>query len=72
MPEVFETSTEFDEGAKIKDDSVNQMTCKRARDVLEQFMMIRRVKKDVEKSLLPKKHFALYVHMTDLQKVYIP
>ncbi|GAA5986339.1 hypothetical protein JCM10908_003710 [Rhodotorula pacifica] len=53
--------------AKIKDDEASNKVVKQLHAVLRPFLL-RRVKMDVEKSLLPKKEINVYVGMTDLQR----
>jgi len=52
----------------VYDDRLNESTCLHARALLDQHMMVRRVKRDVEASLLPKIQCKIYVPMSDLQK----
>jgi SWI/SNF-related matrix-associated actin-dependent regulator of chromatin subfamily A member 5 len=68
LPDVFAESTSFDEGVHIGNDTLNKKTCLQARAVLENGMMLRRLKVDVETILLPKLYRKIYVGMTDLQK----
>lgn len=68
LPELFATSSVFDEAVHIANNTFDTTTCNQARDLLDQFMMLRRVKKDVESSLLPKRHVDFYVSMTELQR----
>jgi SWI/SNF-related matrix-associated actin-dependent regulator of chromatin subfamily A member 5 len=66
MPDVFGESEAFDQwfsGQQEDQDSVVQ----KLHRVLRPFLL-RRVKADVEKSLLPKKEVNLYVGMTPMQK----
>lgn len=67
MPDVFTDSSIFDEGAAVADDNLNVSTVKKARALLENTMMIRRVKRDVESSLKPKLQCKIYVPMTPIQ-----
>ena len=67
MPDVFSNSKVFDEAARLKEDHLNLATARKARALLEQTMMIRRIKSDVEKSLLPKIQCKIYVSMSPLQ-----
>lgn len=65
---MFNDSSYFDEGYQITDDVLNKETCLNARRVLDRFMMLRRIKFDVEKTLLKKRHYKLTVPLTRLQK----
>lgn len=67
LPEVFKSSQDFDEAAKINDDSLNRTFINKARELLENHMMLRRIKADVEKTLLPKIQCKISVGMTELQ-----
>lgn len=67
MPDIFNDSRVFDDAVHIGDDQLNMGTAKKARALLESTMMIRRLKSDVEKSLLPKIQCKIYVSMTSLQ-----
>lgn len=67
LPDIFTTYDEFDEylqgnGSEDQDKVVNQLHA-----VLRPFLL-RRLKADVEKSLLPKKRINLYVGMSQMQK----
>ncbi|KAH3669516.1 hypothetical protein OGAPHI_001637 [Ogataea philodendri] len=68
LPDVFADSETFDEwfssgDSENKDDTIVQQLHK----VLQPFLL-RRIKSDVEKSLLPKKELNVYVGMTEMQK----
>jgi len=67
LPEVFKDSKIFDNGASVTEDMLNLDTCAAARSLLENHMMIRRIKADVEHSLLPKIYCTITVPLTDLQ-----
>lgn len=68
LPDLFSSSEDFDrwfqlEGLK-QDDAVKQL-----RKILQPFLL-RRIKADVEHSLLPKKEINLYVGMTEMQRLW--
>lgn len=67
LPEVFTSSLGFDEAAKIYDDSLNRSFISKARALLEDHMMLRRIKADVERSLLPKIQCKITLGLTALQ-----
>ncbi|TIC25097.1 hypothetical protein E3Q10_03853 [Wallemia mellicola] len=69
LPDVFSSAEDFDDwftnnrdGKENSDEVVKQL-----HKVLRPFLL-RRVKADVEKSLLPKKEINLYVGLTDMQR----
>ena len=67
LPDVFTSSTDFDEwfdtNKCLGDDSI----VKRLHGVLKPFLL-RRLKIDVEKSLLPKKETSIYVGLSKMQR----
>ncbi|CAI5757354.1 unnamed protein product [Candida verbasci] len=63
LPDVFADNESFDEWFKEEDEQVIRQLHK----VLKPFLL-RRIKADVEKSLLPKKELNVYIGMTELQK----
>ncbi|KAL1410183.1 chromatin remodeling complex Adenosinetriphosphatase [Vanrija albida] len=67
LPDVFSSSEDFDEWFKSKGDDEPDAIVKQLHKVLRPFLL-RRVKADVEHSLLPKKEINLYVGMTDMQR----
>ncbi|ORX36405.1 putative chromatin remodelling complex ATPase chain [Kockovaella imperatae] len=67
LPDVFSSSEDFDAWFKTKDSSDPDAVVKQLHKVLRPFLL-RRVKADVEHSLLPKKEINLYVGMTDMQR----
>lgn len=60
-------SEDFDAWFKTKDTSEPDAVVKQLHKVLRPFLL-RRVKADVEHSLLPKKEINLYVGMTEMQR----
>jgi SWI/SNF-related matrix-associated actin-dependent regulator of chromatin subfamily A member 5 len=60
-------SEDFDAWFKTKDDTDPDAIVKQLHKVLRPFLL-RRVKADVEHSLLPKKEINLYVGMTEMQR----
>ncbi|KAK8861335.1 hypothetical protein IAR55_002154 [Kwoniella newhampshirensis] len=67
LPDVFSSSEDFDAWFKTKDNSDPDAVVKQLHKVLRPFLL-RRVKADVEHSLLPKKEINLYVGMTEMQR----
>jgi SWI/SNF-related matrix-associated actin-dependent regulator of chromatin subfamily A member 5 len=67
--DVFSSSEDFDAWFKGKGDSdeQQQQVVSQLHKVLRPFLL-RRVKAEVEHSLLPKKEVNLYVGMSDMQK----
>ncbi|EAL17685.1 hypothetical protein CNBL2000 [Cryptococcus deneoformans B-3501A] len=67
LPDVFSSSEDFDAWFKTKDEADPDAVVKQLHKVLRPFLL-RRVKADVEHSLLPKKEINLYVGMTEMQR----
>jgi len=67
MPDVFGDADEFDAWFSLSDESRKQNVIKRLHTVLRPFML-RRVKKDVAKSLPPKQETKLYIGLTQMQQ----
>lgn len=65
LPDVFSDSEQFNQWFE-SNDSDQDVVVKQLHKVLEPFLL-RRIKSDVEKSLLPKKEINLYVGMSDMQ-----
>ncbi len=65
LPDVFGDSAAFDDWFKGKDQD-EDTTVQQLHRVLRPFLL-RRVKSDVEKSLLPKKEINLYIGMAEMQ-----
>lgn len=67
LPDVFGESEVFDEWFQQNEKEEDQeVVVQQLHSVLQPFLL-RRVKSEVEKSLLPKKEINLYVGMTDMQ-----
>lgn len=67
MPEVFGDAEQFDAWFSLTDESGKENVIKKLHTVLRPFML-RRVKKDVAKSLPPKKETKLYIGLTQMQQ----
>lgn len=67
LPDVFSSSEDFDEWFKSQPGDEPDAVVKQLHKVLRPFLL-RRVKADVEHSLLPKKEINLYVGMTEMQR----
>ncbi|KAJ9103708.1 hypothetical protein QFC20_004712 [Naganishia adeliensis] len=69
LPDVFSSSEDFDDWFKQKGDNPEDQdsVVQQLHKVLRPFLL-RRVKADVEHSLLPKKEINLYVGMSDMQR----
>ncbi|ODV98572.1 hypothetical protein PACTADRAFT_48303 [Pachysolen tannophilus NRRL Y-2460] len=65
LPDVFGDSSAFDQWFETQE-SDQDLVVKQLHKVLSPFLL-RRVKADVEKSLLPKKEVNLYIGMTEMQ-----
>jgi SWI/SNF-related matrix-associated actin-dependent regulator of chromatin subfamily A member 5 len=68
LPELFTDSARFDEGVSILNDTLDRNLCSEASALLEGCCMLRRLKSDVEKDLLPKVQCKLYVPLTPVQR----
>ncbi|KAG7665299.1 uncharacterized protein J8A68_000986 [[Candida] subhashii] len=68
LPDVFADTESFDEWFHNKDSTESEeKVVTQLHKVLKPFLL-RRIKADVEKSLLPKKELNIYVKMSDMQK----
>lgn len=68
LPDIFNDAKDFDAWFQVDDClSGNDVIVEQLHTILDTFML-RRIKADVETSLLPKKEFKLYVNMTELQR----
>lgn len=67
MPEVFGDAEQFDAWFSLSDEGAKDNVIKKLHTVLRPFML-RRVKKDVAKSLPPKKETKLYIGLTKMQQ----
>ncbi len=69
LPEVFSSSEDFDEWFNTNTCLGDDTLVKRLHGVLKPFLL-RRLKSDVEKSLLPKKEVNMYVGLSKMQREY--
>ncbi|CEH18287.1 chromatin remodelling complex atpase chain isw1 [Ceraceosorus bombacis] len=67
LPDVFSNSEDFESWFKDKGDEAQDQVVQQLHKVLRPFLL-RRVKADVEKSLLPKKEINIFVGLTDMQR----
>jgi len=67
LPEVFGDADQFDAWFSMSEKDKQQNVIKKLHTVLRPFML-RRVKKDVARSLPPKKETKLYIGLTDMQQ----
>merc|ERR1712241_1464662 len=67
LPDVFNSADDFDEWFNTDDAIGNEGLVKRLHGVLKPFLL-RRLKADVEKSLLPKKEMNIYVGLSRMQR----
>ncbi|CAB3403687.1 unnamed protein product [Caenorhabditis bovis] len=67
LPDIFTSSDDFDSWFSNESMSGNQDLIKRLHKVLQPFLL-RRIKSDVEKSLLPKKEVKVYVGLSKMQR----
>ena len=67
LPDVFSSSDDFDEWFNTNSCLGDDTLVKRLHSVLKPFLL-RRLKSEVEKSLLPKKECNIYVGLTKMQR----
>ncbi|KDN53349.1 hypothetical protein K437DRAFT_271581 [Tilletiaria anomala UBC 951] len=67
LPDVFSNSEDFESWFNGKGDGNQDAVVQQLHKVLKPFLL-RRVKADVEKSLLPKKEINVFVGLTDMQR----
>ncbi|KXS19390.1 hypothetical protein M427DRAFT_120389 [Gonapodya prolifera JEL478] len=68
LPDIFSSSTKFDEWFQQQKGGADQDAVVRQLQKVLQPFLLRRIKADVEKSLLPKKRMNLYVGLSGTQK----
>jgi SWI/SNF-related matrix-associated actin-dependent regulator of chromatin subfamily A member 5 len=66
LPDVFHSSEDFDNWFSLADESGQENVIKKLHTILRPFML-RRIKNDVEHSLLPKIETKLYIGMSEMQ-----
>uniref|UniRef100_A0A7S0QUG6 Chromatin-remodeling complex ATPase n=2 Tax=Pyramimonas obovata TaxID=1411642 RepID=A0A7S0QUG6_9CHLO len=69
VPELFHDSEQFDDWFRMDGDNDQQEVVQQLHKVLRPFLL-RRLKKEVEKGLPPKKEIILKVGLTEMQKKY--
>lgn len=67
LPDVFSNSEDFESWFKEKGEEAQDQVVQQLHKVLRPFLL-RRVKSDVEKSLLPKKEINVFVGLTEMQR----
>lgn len=67
LPDVFSNSEDFESWFKDKGEEAQDQVVQQLHKVLRPFLL-RRVKSDVEKSLLPKKEINVFVGLTEMQR----
>ncbi|QQP55261.1 Chromatinremodeling complex ATPase chain Iswilike, partial [Caligus rogercresseyi] len=67
LPEVFSSSSDFDEWFNTDNCLGDDSLVKRLHGILKPFVL-RRLKSDVEKSLLPKKETNIYISLSKMQR----
>lgn len=67
LPDVFSSAEDFESWFKDKGEESQDQVVQQLHKVLRPFLL-RRVKADVEKSLLPKKEVNIFVGLTDMQR----
>jgi SNF2-related domain/Helicase conserved C-terminal domain/SLIDE/HAND len=69
LPDIFSSSEDFNTWFSSEADGDQDKVVKQLHKVLRPFLL-RRIKSDVEKSLLPKKRINLYVGMSTMQRAW--
>ncbi|KAJ1336566.1 hypothetical protein BSLG_007350 [Batrachochytrium salamandrivorans] len=69
LPDVFSSAEDFDNWFTTEQDGDQDKVVQQLHKVLRPFLL-RRIKSDVEKSLLPKKRINLYVGMSTMQRMW--
>mmetsp|Transcript_5181 Transcript_5181/g.21327 ORF Transcript_5181/g.21327 Transcript_5181/m.21327 type:complete len:753 (-) Transcript_5181:402-2660(-) len=70
LPDIFASETDFESWFSIEaDDDAKENVVKKLHTVLRPFML-RRIKKDVEKDLPPKREVKLYIGLTEMQRLW--
>ncbi|XJO76806.1 hypothetical protein BDV3_007283 [Batrachochytrium dendrobatidis] len=69
LPDVFSSAEDFDNWFSTDQEGDQDKVVKQLHKVLRPFLL-RRIKSDVEKSLLPKKRINLYVGMSTMQRMW--
>jgi SNF2 family DNA or RNA helicase len=67
LPDIFSSAADFDSWFRTEQGGDQDQVVKQLHKVLGPFLL-RRIKSDVEKSLLPKKRIDLYVGMSTMQR----
>lgn len=67
LPDIFSSAEDFETWFKGKGDESQDQVIQQLHKVLRPFLL-RRVKADVEKSLLPKKEINIFVGLTEMQR----
>ncbi|KAJ3330871.1 hypothetical protein HDU76_004637 [Blyttiomyces sp. JEL0837] len=67
LPDIFSSSEDFDEWFNSRGNGDQDQVVQQLHKVLRPFLL-RRIKSDVEKTLLPKKRINLYVGMSTMQR----
>jgi len=69
LPDIFESEADFETWFSLGDDESKDNVVKKLHTVLRPFML-RRIKKDVEKDLPPKREVKLYIGLTEMQRLW--
>ncbi|KAJ2998923.1 hypothetical protein HDV02_003898 [Globomyces sp. JEL0801] len=69
LPDIFSSSDDFDTWFNVEQGGDQDKVVQQLHRVLRPFLL-RRIKSDVEKSLLPKKRIDLYVGMSTMQRTW--
>ncbi|KAH8068788.1 helicase [Aureococcus anophagefferens] len=69
LPDIFASEADFETWFSLGDADAKDNVVKKLHTVLRPFML-RRIKKDVEKDLPPKREVKLYIGMTEMQRLW--
>eukprot|EP01135_Chromosphaera_perkinsii_P012248 Nk52_evm19s2622 gene=Nk52_evmTU19s2622 len=69
LPDVFSSADAFDEWFSLEGDDDNAEVIQRLHKILKPFLL-RRLKSEVEATLLPKKETKIYVGLSEMQREY--
>lgn len=69
LPDIFASEADFESWFSLGDADAKENVVKKLHTVLRPFML-RRIKKDVEKDLPPKREVKLYIGMTEMQRLW--
>jgi len=69
LPDIFSSEADFEKWFSVGDEEGKENVVKKLHTVLRPFML-RRIKKDVEANLPPKREIKLYIGLTEMQRLW--